>query len=260
MRTLLSALLAAALLGPRPAPAEEGVDLARALVALRAEVETLTDSLEDHKRSQRERRRALAAQKAQLEGELQREQLRVRQMREAKARKQAEIARATADEAVLRPVVDGAAATLRRSIATSIPYRREERGAAVAEIEAQLADGLLTPRNALARLWALVEDELRLTRDTGLHRETISLGGAPTMVDVVRIGTVGLYFRTGAEGVGDGIRVGVIARVGGEWQVTRLDEERDRAQVLGLFDAFKKQIRVGFFEVPNILPAPKGER
>jgi hypothetical protein len=42
-------------------------------------------------------------------------------MREAKARKQAEIARATADEAVLRPVVDGAAATLRRSIAPRSP-------------------------------------------------------------------------------------------------------------------------------------------
>lgn len=256
MRRLTPALLALALLaplGPRPARADGGAELARALVALRTEVERLTDSLEDHKRTHRERRRALAAQKAQLEAELQREQLRVRQLREARARKQAEVARAAADDEALRPLVATAATTLRAHVDRSIPYRRDERRAAIAEIEARTADGLMTPRTALARLWALVEDELRLTRDTGLHRETITLGGAPTLVDVVRIGTIGLYFRTGED------RVGTVARVGGEWQTTRLDDETARAQVLALFDAFKKQIRIGWFELPNILQKPRGE-
>lgn len=253
MRRLLLALLLASL-APVPARADTGEALARALVALRSEVERLTDTLEDDKRTHRERRRALAAQKAQLEAELQREQLRVRQLREAKARKQAEVARAAADDEALRPLVATAAAALRGHIDRSIPYRRDERQGAVTEIEARVADGLMTPRTALARLWALVEDELRLTRDTGLHRETITLGGTPTMVDVVRIGTVGLYFRTGED------RVGAVARVGGDWQTTRLDGEVERAQVLGLFDAFKKQIRVGWFELPDILPRPREER
>ncbi|MCB9541846.1 MAG: DUF3450 family protein [Myxococcales bacterium] len=255
MRTLLPALCAlAALTGVRPASAQDASGLAGALVALRAEVEQLTDTLEDHKRTARERRRALAAQKAQLEGELQREELRVRQLREARDRKRAEVARAAADDEALRPVVADAAAMLTAHVDRSIPFRRDERRAAVTEITGNLADGLLTPRTALARLWALVEDELRLTRDTGLHRETITLGGVPTMVDVVRIGTVGLYFRTGED------RVGTVARVGGDWQTTRLDDEAERAQVLALFDAFKKQIRVGWFELPDILPRPREAR
>lgn len=234
------------------AHAQDSAGLAEALVTLRSDVEQLTDRLEDHKREARERKRALAMQVAQLEAELQREQLRVRQLREARDRKKIEVERAAADDAALRPVVAAAADVLEARVDGSIPFRRTERWAAIKSIEDKLDEGLLTPRSALSRLWALVEDELRMTGDTGLFRETIELDGGPVMVDVVRLGTVGLYFKTGDD------RVGTVARVGGAWQTTRLDDEADRMQVLALFDAFKKQIRVGFFALPNIFPPPRG--
>lgn len=248
----LVAAFAVLLTAPLTAHARDGADLATSLVELRSEVERLTHDLEDARRARRAQAQGFAARKAQLEAELQREELRARQLREAKARKQAEIERAKADDAALLPVVRLAAAALKGYVDASLPFRREARREAVQQIEDRLAEGLLTPRAALSRLWALVEDELRMTRDTGLYRETVEIDGAPMMVDVVRVGTVGLYLRTG-----DG-RVGAVSRVGGAWRTAMLDGEAERAQVAALFDGFKKQIRVGFYTLPNILPAPEG--
>lgn len=245
---------ALAVLLTAPAHARDGAGLAASLVELRSEVERLTDALEDARRDRRSAGQGFAARKAQLEGELQREQLRVRQLREARDRKRAEIEAARADDAALLPVVKAGAAALRAHIADGLPFRRDQRAAAVDQIEEKVAEGLLTPRGALSRLWALVEDELRMTRDTGLYRETLDIDGAPMMVDVVRFGAVGLYLRTG-----DG-RVGTVARLAGEWRTTLLDDPESKARVDGLFDGFKKQIRVGFYTLPNILPAPEGSR
>ncbi len=239
---------------PSPAYAEDGAGLAASLVELRSEVERLTDALEDARRTRRSQAQGFAARKAQLEAELQREELRVRQLREARERKRAEIEAAKADDAALLPVVEAGAAALRAHIDRALPFRREQRRAAVDQIEEKVAEGLLTPRAALSRLWALVEDELRMTRDTGLYRETLPIDGEPMMVDVVRFGAVGLYLRTG-----DG-RVGTVAKVAGEWRTTLLDGEDETARINALFDGFKKQIRVGFYTLPNILPAPEERR
>lgn len=234
------------------AHARDGAGLAASLVELRSDVERLTDTLEEARRDRRNAGQGYAARKAQLEAELQREQLRVRQLREARDRKRAEIEAARADDAALMPVVSAGATALRAHIDRSLPFRREQRRAAVDEIEAKLAEGLLTPRSALGRLWALVEDELRMTRDTGLYRETLTIDGEPMMVDVVRFGAVGLYLRTG-----DG-RVGTVSRIAGEWRTALIADEEAKAQIEALFDGFKKQIRVGFYTLPNILPAPEG--
>lgn len=248
------AVLTLVAFGPSATLAESGAGLATALVELRSEVERLTDGLEDARRTRRSQAQGFAARKAQLEAELQREELRVRQLREARDRKRAQIEAAKADDAALLPVVKGGAEALRAHIARSIPFRRDQRREAVEQIEAKLAEGLLTPRAALSRLWALVEDELRMTRDTGLYRETLDIDGEPMMVDVVRFGAVGLYLRAG-----DG-RVGTVSRVGGAWRTTLLDGEAEQARVNALFDGFKKQIRVGFYTLPNILPAPEDRR
>lgn len=234
--------------------AESGPGLAAALVELRSDVERLTDTLEDARRTRRSQAQSFAARKAQLDAELQREELRVRQLREARERKRVEIEAAKADDAALLPVVKAGAGALRAHVDRSIPFRRAQRRAAIDRIESRLDEGLLTPRAALSRLWALVEDELRMARDTGLYRETLEIDGAPMMVDVVRLGTVGLYLRT-ADG-----RVGTVSRVAGTWRTALLDDDEARQRVAALFDGFKKQIKVGFYTLPNILPAPEAPR
>lgn len=251
-RAICRGLMVAAFAVVSPAAAESGRDLATSLVELRSEVERLTDAIEDARRSRRAKTQGFASRKAQLEAELQREELRVRQMREARDRKKVEIERAKAADAALLPVVEVAAAALRAHLDRALPFQLDARRAAVQQIEDRLAEGLLTPRSALSRLWALFEDEIRMTRDTGLFRDTVEIDGEQQMVDVVRLSTVGLYLRTG-----DG-RVGTLARVDGAWKTTMLTGEDEKTQIDGLFDGFKKQIKVGAYTLPNILPAPEG--
>lgn len=239
-------------MGSGTAHARDVEGLATALVDMRSEVEKLTEELEEARRGRRERRRVVAAQKGQLEAELQRELLRVRQLREAHERKRGEIERAQADERALVPVVEHAMGVLNAHIETSLPFQREARLEAVKSIDGRLKDQLLTSRSALARLWALAEDELRMTRDTGLFRQTLDFEGEPRIADVVRIGMVGMYLRTGDE------QVGRLWRSPDGWKVEQVKAPRAAAQIHDLFDAFKKQVRVGYFALPNILTAPEG--
>lgn len=245
MRFLIPCLLLA--LFPGAAPADELAGLARSLVDLRAEVEALTDELEAARRARDEGRRALAARKADLEGELQRERLRVRQIEEATNRKKAEAAAAREAEQALLPAFYAAEAQVRAHVEASLPFRREERLAEVTAVRRRLDEGLVTPANALARLWALVEDELRLTGDMGLFRQTVTLDGEERLADVVRLGMVGLYFRAGDE-------VGVLHREGDRWVAVALKDPEQRRTLDELFASFGKQIRVGYFRIPNLLP------
>ena len=106
----------------------------------------------------------------------------------------------------------------------------------------------MSPQKASSRLWAFVEDELRLTRENGLYRQTITLASDELLVDVARVGMVAMYFKT------DDGRYGRTVNNGGAWSYELVQDKESQKQIEGLFDAFKKNIRVGFFELPNALP------
>lgn len=246
-----------------PAHAGEVERLARTLVQMRTEVERLTDALEEAKRARSAAQRAVESQRLQVEAELLRERLRVRQLREALQRKQAELVAAQADDAALRPTFGAGLASLRAYVDEALPFQREARLKALADLEAKVGEGLLTPRAALTRLWAFAEDELRLTRETGRFRQTLEIGGQERLVDVVRLGMVGLYYQSGRAADGAAM-AGVVRRAGDGWATVPATTPEDAAAIAGLFDAFAKQIRTGHFRLPSALPAApdgtEGER
>jgi len=227
----------------RAEPAAEPRGLANALVALRSAVETLNDQVEEARRLGSDQRRALAAQQAELDAERTRARLRVAQLKESLEREKAAIAAAAAGQGDLKPTFTTSAALLRARIEAGLAFKRAERLAAVAEVEAKVNEGLLSPEAALSRLWAVAEDELRLTRDTGLSRETVVLPEGEVLADVVRLGMAGLYWRTGDGRVGV-LAPGSVARV--------LNNPEEIQQVAALFEAFRKQIRVGPFALPPL--------
>ncbi|MGK0362873.1 MAG: hypothetical protein ACI9U2_005195 [Bradymonadia bacterium] len=247
MRLPLWGLIPALLCVASPALAREVDGLAKALVSLRSEVEQLNDQVEEARRSGRDQRRALATQQTELDAERTRVGLRVAQIEETLNAKKQSVLAAKQAQTTLVPVFETAAARVRARIASSLPFKRAARLKAVDDLSRKLADGLLTPHLALSRLWAMAEDELRLAGDTGLFRDTITLPDGEMLVDVIRMGMVGLYYRTG-----DG-RVGVVGRSGDAWQTRPVTDEASARQITALFDAFKKQIRIGHFEVPTML-------
>lgn len=232
--------------------------LAVALARLRGEVETLSARLEQKKNDHRVRMRSLATQKTDLELSLGREKLRLGQLAKRKAAQRQRVAKENARHRELAPAVERLAAVLEQAIARSLPFRRGDRRREISKLKARAKAGTLAADVALAQLWERVEDELRLGRESGLYQQVIKLEGHAQLVEVARVGMVMLFFRTR-----DG-RYGLTERRGDGFRYVVISEPKLAQLVAQLFDAFKKQIRSGFFSLPGAaapaLPATGGAR
>jgi hypothetical protein len=221
---------------------------AEQLASLRAEVEALSSEVDSAKDDQRARLRSLQTQKTDLDMQLQREQRRIKQLQVKMDEQKQEVARETEVVDALKPALLESIEGLRGSIRSGLPFKRTERLAELDKLEGQVKGGVISPQNGANRLWQLTEDEFRLSRENGIYRQTIQLDGEDMLVDVARIGMVAMYFRTDDE------RYGYVRKVGDDWTYEQVTGEEDREKVQRLFDDFKKQIRVGYFELPNALP------
>ncbi len=250
-RWIVGCALAAASVVASQARAEDISALATRLAELRGEVESLSDELAARKNEEQEMVRSYGRQKSELELETQREQTRVEKVRQATAQKKAEIDAQRAANQSLAPSFEKQLEHVRSYVKGSLPFRTKERLSELDKIEEQYKGGLLAPGRALNRLWGFVEDELRMTRESGLFSQPVEIDGKPQLADVIRVGMVMMYYRTS-----DG-HVGRTSKSDGGYQFSAVEDEAGVRQVRELFETFKKQIRVGFFELPNALPAVK---
>lgn len=218
---------------------------ARQLAELRAEVEGLSTELGLEREELSARLRAMDAQRADLEVQVRREELRLQQLDEAADKQRQSLDADARTGEVLRPALAESFSAIGRTIDTGLPYRQAERRQALDDLQAQVDDRLLSPQAAAARLWAFVEDERRLARENALDRQVITLDGQERMVEVARLGMVAIFFRTE-----DG-RVGWAEARDGAWTWTAAASAEDQARVLDLFDSLQKQIRVGWFDLPG---------
>lgn len=245
----ISAMLAAAGVVTLSAPslADQVTKLAQELAQLRSEVETLSHDLSSKQTELQNDLKSYARQKAELEAEIQREKIRLQKIQTAVVDKRQLIENQNEQDQKLRPSVDKALAEIRGHIETSLPFRKGERLAELEKVEEQYKSGLLTPDRALARLWAFMEDEFRLTSESGVFRQTVTVDGKDHLADVVRLGMVALYYKAG-----DG-QYGFVTQENGNWQYKSLEGPKNAELIENLFESFKKQIRVGYFEVPLAL-------
>ena len=241
----LAVLALALVAGAAPARAADE-SLAESLVRLRGEVEQLNGELEQLRQEQRTTLNGLTAQKAELEASVDRQQLAARELREKLAAKDAEASEAGAESDALQPGVLAAADALKAHIEAGLPFKQAERAADVDAFKNDVITGAIPPARAANRLWALYEDEFRLTRENGLFSQTIDLGRERVLADVVRLGSMALYFKTQ-----DG-RVGLAQRAGNGWRFVTVDDAADQERINALFDALRKQIRQGYFELPLV--------
>ena len=230
---------------PLSAQGEAG-ELAQNLIRLRGEVEQLNDELELQRQEQRTALAGLSARQAELQASVERQELAARELREGLARQREQATQAGVAGAELVPLLQQAIAGLEAYVGSGLPFKREERLGAVAELRTALANGSVPPQRAVNRLWALYEDEFRLTRDNSLHSQTIVLGEERVLADVAKLGTVALYFRTS-----DG-RSGQAVRGAEGWRFVAFEDGEQAEQVAALFDALGKQIRQGYFLLPLV--------
>jgi len=242
-RTGLAALLVVL---ASAAGAQEDLDaLAEELVELRGRVESLNSELNRMQEQHRSEMNSLAAQKGDLEATRRREELRIRQLEQDLEDNRERARQAGVAGEALEPVAAEIIDDLRARIASGFPFKRAERLDALDEIAAQLESGALEPPRVVNRLWRFYEDELRLTRDNGLYSQVIPLGGDRVLADIAKLGAVAMYFVTR-----DG-RSGFVTDTGDGWSFTVAESSRDRDRIANLFDSLKKQIRTGYFVLPN---------
>jgi hypothetical protein len=221
--------------------------LAESLIKLRSEVEQLNTEVELTRQESRTQLAALSAQKAELDAQVARLELNARKLREDLAKRQDEAAAAGVAGESLLPVLLSATSALRDYILAGLPFKQAERLAELDDFRRQLEGGTLAPARAANRLWAFYEDEFRLTRENGIHAQTISLDGSEVLADVAKVGSMMLFFRTS-----DG-RMGAARKAGSVWRFEVASDEADRQRIAAWFDSLTKQIRQGWFELPNTM-------
>ena len=219
--------------------------LAKRLATLRGEVETLSENIETQKTQSQQKLRSIATQKADLDIQVQKETLRLKQLRQARQKHLDRVAKSQPHHSQLKPTVLGAIAQVRAHVNGGLPFKKDARLSELRTIETQLNKGMLAPQKASARLWQFYEDEMRLTRESGLYRQTIEIDDQQMLVDVARLGMVAMYFKAQ-----DG-RVGYAVRKARDWRFVTVNDEASIQQINTLFDAFKKNIRVGYFTLPE---------
>jgi hypothetical protein len=218
--------------------------LAAELARLRSDVESLSSEIQQVRSDTRSTLRNISSQKTQLEAEVQREELRLRQIRQSLEEVKDQVRQSGELQRELEPAVQSAIDSLRGPIESGVPFKLEERLKELDKLSTDLRNDVIAPSNALARLWSVVEDELRLTRENGLYQQTIELNGESVLADVARVGMVMLYFRTPDE------RYGYAEKTGSGWTWTPYEDSSNSQKAEKYFDSLEQRVRVGFFELP----------
>lgn len=218
------------------------------LIQMRGQVDQLQNELNLKREEHKNRMTYLTAQQTEMEASRDREALRVRQLEQELEQMKEAVASAGATSETLAPIVLQYVDTLRLQVQRGFPFKVGERMAELDEIETQLNSGVITAHRAFNRLWAFVEDELRVTRENAIYTQSIDLQGENVLVDIAKLGNAMMYFRT------RDLKYGRAVETPQGWRFELLDSATDQEQVARLFDSLRKQIRQGYFTLPNALP------
>jgi len=147
----------------------------------------------------------------------------------------------------LKPMVVDALKKLQATIEAGIPFKIQERVADIQKIIKDLDSGVITAEKSLALAWASHDDAIRVTKENGIFKQKIIIDGKEKLAKVAKLGSVMMYFSTSDNQVGY-VRKNIDGYV---YKVATSSDEQK--QIASLFDAFQKQIRTGYFSLPNAL-------
>jgi hypothetical protein len=225
--------------------ADEIGDLTSELIKIRSEVEALQNELDIEKNNLKNRMRAIELSKAEMQNDIQRENLKIKQLQLSIASKKTLRGNPGEEEEKIKKSVIESIDSIKKHIDSSLPFKTEERLKALEEISDQMVSGAISPYRAVSRLWSFYEDEFRLTRENGLFSQPMEINGEKRIVTIARLGMVMAYYRFGDGNYGTFIR-----ESDGSWKTKPLTEKKHIELTSTLFDSLKKQIRTGFFELP----------
>ncbi len=233
---------------------DEISSLSNELIQLRGEVERIQAEIDNEKNDMRNQLRSFSQQKAEVEASINRETLKIKQLQLALEKKIRSSGKEGINEEELSLIILSSIKELKKTIASGLPFKIKERIDALEQLGEKLKNNVMRPERAASRLWSIIEDEFRLTRENGIFREVIIIEGRERLTEVVRLGMVMMFFKTADN------KTGFVKRQGDSWEYRVVEERNEKEQIETLFDSMKKQIRAGYFELPNALPPMEVEK
>ena len=218
--------------------------LAEKIVDLRAQVEDFNSQLQADREELSNELKSHSVQLTQLKSQIGQEEVRQKQINEKIKVAKKELETISANDGTLEPFTLTKLEWLKNYVRTGVPFQIDKRMKGLNDIETKLKAKLLTPESA-ARLWSSVEDEMRLSRENALHRQTIVLDGEERLATVAKIGMVLMYFHTVDNRVGS-----IIKNRDGSYDYIEERNQERKELIFRLIDGLKKQIRHGEYNLP----------
>jgi len=216
------------------------------LIQLRGEVEQLNNEINFLKDEHKQEMNFIWSQKNEVKSEIERNKKLISRLKKELEKAKTKNLETGLSAEQLLPEFKQSIVQVRDYVNTSMPFKKQERLAALDEIDHQVTKELISVQRGFNKLWAFVEDEIRLTKESGLYQASIQLSNQDRkqLVDVARIGMMKMYFKT-QEG-----QFGQVSGQPGTWSYELIEKESDQDNVKYLFDSMQKQIRTGLFVLP----------
>lgn len=245
-KSLISLTLSITLLAPF-AHASNDEEMVKSIMKLRADVESLYTKIDENKVAYKAQMKSIALQNADNDAQINRKSTSIKLADLELQKIKVKIENTSTSNLELKPLIKELATNLKNSITNGIPFKIQERLASLSKIEKDLEEKLITGERALALLWASYDDNIRLTKEIGLFKQNINVNSRDILAQVAKVGSVLLYFKTPNK------EVGYIKKDGSTYQTIVVNDKEEIKSINNLFDALTKQIRTGFFTLPNAL-------
>jgi len=214
---------------------------------LRADVESLYTKIDDNKDVYKSQMKSYSLQISDNEAQINRQETSLKLTAQNLEKVEAELKTMGSSSKDIKPMIFNALLTLDSEIKAGIPFKVEDRLAALTKIKTDLKNGDITQEKALALTWVSYDDALRLTKEIGLFKQEITLNDEVKLAKIAKIGSVMMFFATLDD------NVGYVKQEGEAYIYVTVADEEQRTQIVKLFDALQKQIRTGYFTLPNAL-------
>jgi len=244
-KIVLSALFS--VIGSTALFADNSDTLVQSIMKLRSEVETLYTQIDDNKDMHKSQMKSYTMQIADGEAQINRKETAIKQLESETANVKRKITEASHNNEDIKPILLKSIEDLKLNIQAGIPFKIKARIAELDKVKEQLNSDVITPEKGLSLVWASYDDALRLTKENGLFKQSITVNGKEKLCQIAKLGSVMMFFATPDDNVGYAVKTDK----GYEYKVEQDKEQKKK--IVALFDALQKQIRTGYFSLPNAL-------
>lgn len=224
-------------------------EMVKSIMKLRADVETLYTKIDDDRDAYKSQMKSYVLQISDNEAQINRQETTLKLSRQNIEKTMNELKKIGSGSKDIKPIIYKALQDLAKVIKSGIPFKVEDRLDSLVKIKTDLESGNITQEKALGLTWANYDDTLRITKEIGLFKQEITLDGEAKLAKIAKIGSMMMFFSTLDDSVG------YVKKEGNSYKYAVVTDDTQKEQIVNLFDSLQKQIRTGYFTLPNALLA-----